>query len=180
MDRAADYLMKFVIVGFDRAGKSSLVLTYAGEGFSEYYVNTIGVDFKVRSMDILGKLIKFQLWDTAGHPRFHVITNSYFRGASGLIIVMDLTNPSALDNAKYWKGELNKQFSDEKPVLLIGNKTDLHRAITYEEAKRLADEWGIIYIETSAKTKYNVNKAFEILIRSALHAIQNPNLYKIS
>ncbi|CAG9333600.1 rab1_8 [Blepharisma stoltei] len=163
--RLRAYFIRIVILGKDRAGKSCLLLSYTSEGFSEDYLNTIGVDYKAKLIEFEGKFIRVQLWDTAGQERFHAITSWYLRGADGFIIVMDLTSPAALDTVTSWRSKVKEKLPENKvPILLIGTKVDLDhdRVISYDEAKKLADELNFIYVETSAKTRKNVDKAFEI------------------
>ncbi|CAG9334377.1 unnamed protein product [Blepharisma stoltei] len=153
------------------------MFSYLNQSTSEDYWNNIGIRINARSTQLLGKQISFQLWETAGELRSHTLTTSCISGSNAFIIIMDLSNTSAT----YWKNEIDKLLKDKtRTILLIGNKADLQleRMVTYEDAKRLADEWGSIYIETSAKTKYNVDKAFEVLIRSIANTIQNPNHFK--
>lgn len=153
-------------------GKSSLLLRYADDVFSESYISTIGVDFvssnqKIRTISIDQKIIKLQIWDTAGQERFRTITSAYYRGATGIIIVFDLTNRESFMNVNNWMDEISKIASDIVKVLLVGNKSDLsyQRSVSYDEAQELADSLGIDYIEVSAKSASGIEDCFVKMIR---------------
>ncbi|CAN7066954.1 unnamed protein product [Brassica oleracea var. botrytis] len=132
------------------------------DSYVESYISTIGVDFKIRTVEQDGKTIKLQIWDTAGQERFRTITSSYYRGAHGIIIVYDVTDQESFNNVKQWLSEIDRYASDNVNKLLVGNKCDLaeNRAVPYETAKAFADEIGIPFMETSAKDATNVEQAF--------------------
>ena len=121
-----------------------------------------GVDFKIRTVELEGKTIKLQIWDTAGQVRFRTITSSYYRGAHGIIVVYDVTDAESFNNVKQWLHEIDRYASENVNKLLVGNKSDLasKRAVTYEQGKEFADSLGIEFVETSAKNATNVEKAF--------------------
>lgn len=108
------------------------------------------------------KVIKLQIWDTAGQEKFRTITSSYYRGAHGIIVVYDVTNRDSFENIKNWMNEITKYASENVNRLLVGNKSDMdsRRAVSYEEGKELADSMGINFIETSAKASTNVENSF--------------------
>lgn len=134
----------------------------ADDTYTESYISTIGVDFKIRTVELDGKTIKLQIWDTAGQERFRTITSSYYRGAHGIIVVYDITDAESFNNVKQWLHEIDRYASEHVNKLLVGNKSDLttKRAVTYEQGKEFADSLGIEFIETSAKNATNVEKAF--------------------
>lgn len=108
------------------------------------------------------KVIKLQIWDTAGQEKFRTITSSYYRGAHGVIVVYDVTNRESFNNVKNWMGEITRYASENVNRVLIGNKCDIDgkKAVTTEEGKELADSLGIPFMETSAKTSINVEQSF--------------------
>lgn len=158
----SDYLFKLLLIGDSGVGKSCLLLRFADDSYVDSYISTIGVDFKIRTIELDGKAIKLQIWDTAGQERFRTITSSYYRGAHGIIIVYDVTDMDSFNNVKQWLSEIDKYASDNVSKLLVGNKCDLteKRAVDQQMAKSFADELGIPFLETSAKDASNVEQAF--------------------
>lgn len=162
MNLEYDYLFKLLLVGDSSVGKSCLLLRFADDTYTESYISTIGVDFKIRTVEINGKTVKLQIWDTAGQERFRTITSSYYRGAQGIILVYDVTDKDSFNNIKTWLKEVDKYSNENVQKLIVGNKTDIieKRNVDYEEAKQFADSVNIPLIETSAKDATNVEKAF--------------------
>ncbi|CAA3018782.1 ras-related RABD2a-like [Olea europaea subsp. europaea] len=162
MNPEYDYLFKLLLIGDSGVGKSCLLLRFADDSYLDSYISTIGVDFKIRTVEQDGKTIKLQIWDTAGQERFRTITSSYYRGAHGIIIVYDVTDQESFNNVKQWLNEIDRYASENVNKLLVGNKCDLaeNRAVPYETAKAFADEIGIPFMETSAKNATNVEQAF--------------------
>ena len=138
------------------------MLRFADDTYTESYISTIGVDFKIRTIELDGKTIKLQIWDTAGQERFRTITSSYYRGAHGIIVVYDVTDAESFNNVKQWLHEIDRYASENVNKLLVGNKSDLasKRTVTFEQGKEFADSLGIEFVETSAKNATNVEKAF--------------------
>lgn len=157
-----DYLFKLLLIGDSGVGKSCLLLRFADDTYTESYISTIGVDFKIRTIELEGKTVKLQIWDTAGQERFRTITSSYYRGAHGIIVVYDVTDESTFANVKQWLQEIERYACEGVNKLLVGNKADLtsSKAVDYDAAKQLADELGIPFLETSAKDATNVEQAF--------------------
>ncbi|GAB1868011.1 ras-related protein Rab-1A [Linepithema humile] len=162
MNPEYDYLFKLLLIGDSGVGKSCLLLRFADDTYTESYISTIGVDFKIRTIDLDGKTIKLQIWDTAGQERFRTITSSYYRGAHGIIVVYDCTDQETFNNVKQWLEEIDRYACDNVNKLLVGNKCDLHtkKVVDYTTAKEYADQLGIPFLETSAKNAMNVEQAF--------------------
>lgn len=157
-----DHLFKILLIGDSGVGKSCLLLRFVDDAYTESYISTIGVDFKIRTLNIEGKTVKMQIWDTAGQERFRTITSSYYRGAHGIAVVYDVTDMESFNNVKQWLSEIEKYASDNVNKLLIGNKSDLvsKKVVDTEMAKSFADSHNIPFIETSAKNATNVEEAF--------------------
>ncbi|KAG8345853.1 ADP ribosylation factor family Ras of Complex Roc domain [Trypanosoma vivax] len=162
MSSEYDHLFKLLLIGDSGVGKSCLLLRFADDSYTESYISTIGVDFKIRTLNLEGKVIKLQIWDTAGQERFRTITSSYYRGAHGIIIVYDATDMESFNNVKTWLSEIDKFASENVNKLLVGNKCDLvtKKAVDTQMAKEFADSLGIPFLETSAKEASNVEEAF--------------------
>ncbi|KAK1691902.1 hypothetical protein QYE76_008599 [Lolium multiflorum] len=157
-----DYLFKLLLIGDSSVGKSCLLLRFADDAYVDTYISTIGVDFKIRTVELDGKSVKLQIWDTAGQERFRTITSSYYRGAHGIIIVYDVTDRESFNNVKQWLSEIDRYASDSVCKLLVGNKCDLvdSKVVDTEEAKAFAESLGMTFLETSAKESINVETAF--------------------
>ena len=109
-----------------------------------------------------GTQVKLQIWDTAGQESFRSITRSYYRGAAGALLVYDITRRDTFAHLGQWLDEAKQHAQPNMVILLIGNKNDLEdkRAVSTEEGQAFADEHGLLFMETSAKTAYNVEQAF--------------------
>ena len=157
-----DYLFKLLLIGDSGVGKSCLLLRFADDTYTDSFISTIGVDFKIRTIELEGKVIKLQIWDIAGQERFRTITSSYYRGAHGIIMVYDVTEPESFKNISGWLNEITRHASEGVNRLLVGNKADMEDAkkVTFEEGNTYANQLGIKFLETSAKSSHNVEQAF--------------------
>ena len=160
-----DYLFKVLLIGNSSVGKSSLLLRFVDNQWSDLFVPTIGVDFKIRTMEIDNKNVKLQIWDTAGQERFKNITASYYRGAHGIFVVYDISDTESFKNINNWLIEIEKNANINVYKILVGNKCDLEdkRTVSYQQGKELAETYGMQFIETSAKSNTNVDEAFHLL-----------------
>jgi len=174
MNPEYDYLFKLLLIGDSGVGKSCLLLRFADDTYRQSYISTIGVDFKIRTIDLEGKTVKLQIWDTAGQERFRTITSSYYRGAHGIIIVYDVTDRESFSNVRHWVQEIDKYAADGVKKLLVGNKCDLasKKVVSYDEAKELADSLGISFMETSAKNSHNVELSFQQMASEIKQTVQ--------
>jgi len=164
---AYDFLIKLLLIGDSGVGKSCLLLRFSDDSFTPSFITTIGIDFKIRTIDLEGKKIKLQIWDTAGQERFRTITTAYYRGAMGILLVYDVTDEKSFANMGNWIRNIEQHASENVNKILIGNKCDLvdKRVVDSVRGKALADEYRIKFLETSAKNSINVDEAFISLAR---------------
>lgn len=165
--------MKFIIIGESSVGKTCIVNRFADNTFTDSFLTTVGVDFKIKTIEIDGVPIKIQIWDTAGQEQFHTITKSYYRGSHGILLVFDVSNRSTLTKTKMWMESIREAASDDVTVVLIGNKKDLDREVSEEECLAIAKEYGLPYFETSAKNGDSVNEVFNVLAATIKQSLDN-------
>ncbi|RSH77215.1 GTP-binding protein [Apiotrichum porosum] len=193
-----DFLIKLLLIGDSGVGKSCLLLRFCDDSWTPSFITTIGIDLlprggavltvrsKIRTIELDGKRIKLQIWDTAGkyriptrpvhmaqltsnagQERFRTITTAYYRGAMGILIVYDVTDEKSFNNVRTWHSQIEQHASAGVNKILIGNKCDWDekRAVTLEQGRALADEFGLRFLETSAKANEGVEEAFFTLAR---------------
>lgn len=167
-----DVCVKSIVIGDSGVGKSSLLYRYTDHDWNPHYIATIGVDFKVLTFERRGKIVKLQLWDTAGQDRFRSITQSYYRGSHAVMLVFDVTNRESFDNVRQWVADVRRFGGDQLPMVLVGNKCDCdaQRQVTDAEAADLAAALGCKYVRASAKDNCNVDAAFEGLVDDCVEA----------
>jgi len=154
---------KLVLLGESAVGKSSLVLRFVKGQFHEYQESTIGAAFLTQTIAVdESTIVKFEIWDTAGQERYHSLAPMYYRGAQAAIVVYDITNQESFAKAKNWIKELQRQANPNIVIALAGNKADLaaKRVVEYEEAQAYAEDNGLLFMETSAKSSMNVQDIF--------------------
>mmetsp|Transcript_11123 Transcript_11123/g.27329 ORF Transcript_11123/g.27329 Transcript_11123/m.27329 type:complete len:218 (+) Transcript_11123:19-672(+) len=159
---AYDYLIKLLLIGDSGVGKSCLLLRFSDDSFTTSFITTIGIDFKIKTIEIEGKRIKLQIWDTAGQERFRTITTAYYRGAMGILLVYDVTDENSFQNIRNWIRNIDQHAAEGVEKLLIGNKCDMkdQRMIEKERGTILANEYDIKFFETSAKQNINVTEVY--------------------
>ncbi|KAH7728724.1 Ras-like protein Rab-5A [Aphelenchoides avenae] len=150
---------KLVLLGESAVGKSSLVLRFVKGQFHEYQESTIGAAFLTQTICLDDTTVKFEIWDTAATTRWRRCTTEERRPP---IVVYDITNQESFAKAKNWVKELQRQASPNIVIALAGNKADLaaKRVVEYEEAQAYAEDNGLLFMETSAKSSMNVNDIF--------------------
>ena len=120
-----------------------------------------GIDFKIKTINVQDQRVKLQVWDTAGQERFRTITQTYYKGAMGIILVYDCTEETTFNNISNWLKQNETHASQGVAKVLVANKTDLpNRVIPTERGQALAEEYGLKFFETSAKTGSNINEMF--------------------
>lgn len=159
---------KILVLGDSKVGKSCLILRYTEDQFSEDFLTTIGVDFKVKNINIENQDYKLQIWDTAGQEQFRSITQSFYRNSHGVLVVFDLSDRESFESVPTWINSVVQSCESPINIILVGNKCDLDHVVSKEEAKDLASSFNIKYIETSAKNNLNVDEAFSCLAEDVI------------
>ncbi|QRV74920.1 GTP-binding protein YPTC4 [Ceratobasidium sp. AG-Ba] len=189
-----DYVLKFVIIGDAAVGKSSLLVRLTDQRFLSKPDPTLGVEFGSKLIVIPedGKTVKLQCWDTAGTESFRSITRSYYRGAAGALLVYDVTSRASFEHARGWLADVREHADPNLTCILVANKVDLcaaegeegttsppqstksapKRDVSRAEGEQFAKEEGLLFIEASAKTGENVDRAFEEATRDILSKIK--------
>lgn len=166
-----DYSFKILLIGDSGVGKSSILLSFISNCVHDLSP-TIGVDFKIKMLNVGGKRLKLTIWDTAGQERFGILTSSYYRGAHGIILVYDVTRRETFANlSNTWAKEVELYSTNRECVkILVGNKVDREseRAVSREEGLALAQEHKCLFLECSARSRENVQQCFKSLVLKIL------------
>lgn len=163
-----DVAFKILIIGDSGVGKSSILLRFDEDKFNNHFLSTIGIDFRSKIIPIEKTRIKLQLWDTSGQERFKSITNAYYRGASGVILVYDVDNLESFAHIHHWLDSVKQYASKNIIKILVANKIDLERKITKEMGIELAKELDMEFFEVSAKDGKQINEIFDNLAKQCL------------
>ena len=157
-----DYIVKTIIVGDNAVGKTSIVENLVENTFSPYIDTSIGVDYRVKIIELANKKVKFQLWDTAGQEKFRSITKTYYRSAELVLIVFDVSRYPNFSKLQNWIEEV-RFLNQTCQIFLIGNKIDLNRNVSFDQARKFADDNNISYYECSAKDSTNIEESFQAI-----------------
>jgi len=159
--RNYDFLIKLLLIGDSGVGKSCCLLRFSEDSFTPSFITTIGIDFKIRTIELDGKRVKLQIWDTAGQERFRTITTAYYRGAMGILLVYDVTDEKSFNNIRTWFSNVEQHATEGVRKILIGNKCDWEekRAVSTERGQELADELGIPFLE-ARKEQHQCREGF--------------------
>lgn len=162
-----DLVCKVMLLGDSGVGKTCLLVRFQNGYFlSGNFISTVGVDFRNKLVTVDGVKVKLQIWDTAGQERFRSVTHAYYRDAHALLLLYDVTNKTSFDNIRAWLGEIREYAQDDVVIMLLGNKADCNeRVVRREDGERLAREYDVAFMETSAKTGLNVEVAFMAVAR---------------
>ncbi|XRB23916.1 Ras-related protein Rab [Pseudoscourfieldia marina] len=182
VDNHVAHTIKVLLVGDSSVGKSSLLLRFTSDTFEDL-TPTVGVDFRLRFMNVHNKRIKLTVWDTAGQERFRTLTSSYYRGAQGVVLVYDVSQRSTFENLRdVWLREVEMYVTVPDAVrMIVGNKVDLDaehggketaRQVSREEGAAFARANGCLFVETSAKTREGVMQCFDELVQKIMDTPQ--------
>ena len=156
-----DYLVKLLIIGDSGVGKTCLLLRFADNSFTTSHLTTIGIDLKVRTVNVEGKALKLQAWDTAGQERFRTLTQTYYNGAAAVLLAYDCTDRQSFQSVQHWSKQVQTHTSPTILKVLISTKSDRPcREVSTEEGQTLAASLDMTFFETSARDGTNVEAAF--------------------
>jgi small GTP-binding protein len=160
-------MAKVIIIGDSGVGKTNLITRFCENTFKDSYVATIGVDFKIKSMVVADRKFKLQIWDTAGQERFKNITQTYYKGAAGIILTYSITDRTSFGSIERWMAQIENNAPSEVSRVLLATKADLEdeRQVSVEEGKALSHRFRLSFMEVSAKAGLNVKEGFEMLVR---------------
>mmetsp|Transcript_72256 Transcript_72256/g.64940 ORF Transcript_72256/g.64940 Transcript_72256/m.64940 type:complete len:219 (+) Transcript_72256:167-823(+) len=168
-------LVKIIIIGESGVGKTALLHKYVMNKFIEEHKATIGADFLTKDISIGDKLITLQIWDTAGQERFQSMSSAFWRGANACIMIYDITNKESFESINKWRDNLLREIDPEQietfPLLLIGNKSDLSdekREVPRFDANNYAQQYQMLFYETSALNGFNINPSIQELAKAAI------------
>ncbi|ELP90486.1 rab11, putative [Entamoeba invadens IP1] len=160
------FSLEVVIIGESGVGKSNLLLRFTRNEYEPEKKFTIGVEFATRTIEYDGKTIRAQIWDTAGQEKYRAITDAYYRGAEGAVCVYDVSKKDTFTAIDRWMTELKAGCGDDVVIMIVGNKSDLEqeRDVKPSEGEEFAQRHNSFFMETSALTGNNVEKAFTELL----------------
>ncbi|KAG5853559.1 ras-related protein Rab-26 [Anguilla anguilla] len=167
-----DLAFKVMLVGDSGVGKTCLLVRFKDGAFlAGSFISTVGIDFRNKVLSIDGVKVKLQIWDTAGQERFRSVTHAYYRDAHALLLLYDVTNKTSFDNIQAWLTEIHEYAQQDVVLMLLGNKADSthQRVVRREEGEKLAKEFGVPFMETSAKSGLNVDLAFTAAAKELKH-----------
>ena len=161
-----DMIFKVVLIGDTSVGKTNILSKYLTNDFDPDSKATVGVEFGTKNFKIEDNIVKVQIWDTAGQERYRSITNAYYKGAKGSLLVYDITNPKTFESIDRWLSDLKVNGDENISVVLLGNKSDLEsdRKVSTQQGKEKAEFYKLAFLETSALNGNNIDKAFSELI----------------
>lgn len=162
-----EHLFKFIIIGDEAVGKTCLLLQFTDKRYRASHQVTVGVEFGSKTVEVSGKMIKLQCWDTAGQDRFRSIVRSYYRGAAGALLVYDITRRESFEHITNWLTEARNHADPNLVLTLVGNKCDrvADRQVAFDEGKAFAQRNALYFVETSAVTGHMVDQAFLVTAR---------------
>ena len=169
-----EMMFKVVLVGDSFVGKTNIMSKYLKNEFHEDSKATVGVEFGSKQFNIEGHSIKAQIWDTAGQERYKAITSAYYKGAKGAFVVYDITRKGSFESIYKWVSDLTAAADKKLTIVVIGNKSDLEdqRQVTKEQGEEKASKLEVAFMETSALSGENLDKAFEMMINEVYKKCQ--------
>ncbi|XP_069574762.1 ras-related protein Rab-15-like [Brachyistius frenatus] len=172
MAKQYDVLLRLLMLGDSGVGKTCMLRRFTESEFDPSHISTIGVDFKMKTLEIDGIKVRVQIWDTAGQERYQTITKQYYRRAQGIIFVYDIANQPSFQHIAKWVSDVDECTTDNVQMILVGNKSDeeLSRRVSKDQGSKLAETFGMEFFETSASSNRNIRESFTRLTELVLQA----------
>ena len=163
-----------MLIGDSETGKSSFLIRYVRNNFSDIFLTTIGLDKEIKIYQHMDKKYRLILWDTAGQERFKSLPKKYFQNADGILLLYDVSKKDTFEHVKNWIEDIKFNLNEERKtnIYLIGNKLDLERNVTREEGLEMAKELGMKYFECSNKLNININEIMAHMIMDCSEGIK--------
>ena len=167
MSSSFDYLLKIIIIGDSSVGKSNILAVYNDGKFNENLQPSIGVEFIAKNIEIENTKFRLQIWDTAGQESFLSMTKVYYKNSCCAFIVYDITEKKSFDHVEFWLNELKNEAPESILYVLIGNKSDLYkkRVISFEQGSDYAKKHKMMFFETSARNKIDIDNIFKETVK---------------
>ncbi|XP_003447851.1 ras-related protein Rab-15 isoform X1 [Oreochromis niloticus] len=172
MAKQYDFLFRLLMLGDSGVGKTCMLRRFTESDFDTTHISTIGIDFKMKTLEVDGTKVRVQIWDTAGQERYQTITKQYYRRAQGIIFVYDITDKLSFKHIAKWVSDVDEYTTQKMETILIGNKCDdsLRREVSKNQGTKLAGSYGMEFFETSASKNINISESFKRLTELVLQA----------
>lgn len=172
MAKQYDFLFRLLMLGDSGVGKTCMLRRFTESDFDTTHISTIGIDFKMKTLEVDGTKVRVQIWDTAGQERYQTITKQYYRRAQGVIFVYDITDKLSFKHIAKWVSDVDEYTTQKMETILVGNKCDdsLRREVSKNQGTKLAGSYGMEFFETSASKNINISESFERLTELVLQA----------
>jgi small GTP-binding protein len=176
MNTNFDHLIKLLMLGDPAVGKTNFLIRFTENTFIENYMNTIGFDYKSETINVDNKVVKLQIWDTAGQDRYKCVTKNFYHKAQGIVLMYDITSEDSFLSIKTWLKSIKEVSCDKISIMLVGNKIDMEkdRKVSEAEGRVLAESNGLLFLEASAKDDINVKETFSKITKCVLDKKEMP------
>ena len=171
----SEMIFKIILIGDIGTGKTNILSRYISNKFGTESKATIGVELSTKTFKINNNIINAQIWDTAGQERYKSLTEAYYKGALGALVIYDITKKSTFENIDKWISDLKISADEKVSIIIIGNKNDLEekREVSKEDGENKAKLNGVSFLETSALTGNNIEIAFKTLVENVYNKCHN-------
>ena len=173
---------KIITLGEVGVGKTSIIRRFVDGVFKKDEISTLGIQFSWKNLELDGnRKIKLSLIDTSGQEKYRSLPPTYFKKVDVVLFVFAVDNSSSFENIQYWIDTFNENNNGKnvKKMYLIGNKNDLGKEIEQKSIDDFADKYGLTYMETSAKTKNQINELFTIIGEDIYEEIEKKSIKRV-